>query len=354
MQKNKEIYINGRFLSHEMNGISRFSLEICKQLKKLNFKFKIVIPQWLEYENIQGFEIVRFGNLKSHFWEQIDLLRFLKSKQTPLLLNFSGLGSFWYKNQIIAIHDLSFYVNKNWFSKSYTLFYSLATPIVARRALKIITVSEFSKSEIVKYLHVDPNKIEVIYNGVSNDLKTTEVDDLLNPIITGKYILAVSSIDPRKNLQRLINAFSNLKTDYKLVLVGKTFKHFNVKLSLKSEKVIFTGFVSDNDLKNLYKNCQFFIYPSLYEGFGIPPLEAMKNGCPVIVSKIPSLIEVCGDSALYVDPYDEKDIERAILEIIYDSDLKSKLIAKATKRVDIFNWTTSGSKIFNLINNITV
>lgn len=346
-------YINGRFLCNDINGITRFSLEICKQLKKKGLSFIIVIPNWLDYKNEEDFEIVKFGNLKSHLWEQINLFQFLKRKEDALLLNLSGLGSLFYKKQVITIHDLSFYANKKWFSKAYTLFYSFTTPIVARKAIKIITVSEFSKSEIVKYLNIEPSKIEVVYNGVSNDLRTSE-NYSNKPLIKGKYILAVSSIDPRKNLQRLIDAFCNLKTDHKLVLVGKSFKHFNIKLSVKSDDVIFTGFVSDEDLKSLYKNCDFFIYPSLYEGFGIPPLEAMKNKCAVIVSKIPSLLEVCGDSALYVDPYDVKSIEDGMLKIIYDSDLKEALKVKGVKRVDLFNWNDSANKISNLIKNINL
>ena len=142
------VYVNGRFLGHKMDGIGRFSLEICKQLKRLNLDFKIVIPKGLDYKNEFGFEIIEFGNLKSHFWEQIDLLRFLKSNGSLLLLNLSGLGPLFYKNQIITIHDLSFYENKKWFSKVYTLFYSLTTPILARSALKKILRNR------CRYLHI--------------------------------------------------------------------------------------------------------------------------------------------------------------------------------------------------------
>ena len=350
--KNKTgyIYVNGRFLCNKMDGISRFSLEICKQLKKLNLDFKIIIPNWLDYDNKEGFDIVKYGHLKSHFWEQIDLLRFLKSLEKPLLLNLSGLGPLFYKNQIITIHDLAFYNNKKWFSKVYTFFYSHVTPILANNASKILTVSEFSKTEIIKYLKIDKNKIIVIYNAVSSDFKDSSID-FSSPIIVGKYILAVSSIDPRKNLQRLINVFTSLNIKgYKMILVGKTSKHFNVTLSNSSKNVVFTGFVSDAELSNLYKNCDFFIYPSLYEGFGIPPLEAMKNGCAVIVSKIPSLVEVCADGAFYIDPYDDHSIKEAILKIINDPMLKTELQSKSKIRADVFNWDKSGHKVYELIN----
>jgi len=354
MKINKEVYINGRFLCHNMDGIGRFSLEICKQLKRLDLDFKIVIPKWLEYDNKEGFEIVKCGNLKSHFWEQIDLLRFLKSMENPLLINLSGLGPLFYKNQIITIHDLSFYNNKKWFSVGYTFFYSVATPILAKNACKILTVSNFSKSEIIKYLKIDEEKIEVIYNAVANNLdngfEDSHISSAIDSVLNHKYILAVGSIDPRKNLQRLIDSFLELKLeDYKLLLVGKTSSHFNVKLRAVSQSIIFTGFVSDSDLSVLYKKCEFFIYPSLYEGFGIPPLEAMKNGCAVIVSDIPSLKEVCSDAALYVNPDDNESIKNGILKIIKNSVLKSDLKLKGNLRSEFFKWEISGEKTYKLI-----
>ncbi|KAF2510787.1 glycosyltransferase family 4 protein [Flavobacterium zhairuonense] len=359
MSVNKEIYINGRFLSHKMDGISRFSLEICKQLKKRNLNFKIIVPTWLEYENNEDFKIVKTGNLKSHFWEQIDLQRFLKSQGSPLLVNFSGLGPIFYKNQVITIHDLSFYANKKWFSKTYTFFYRNATPILARNAIKILSVSNFSKNEIVKYLKVSEKKIEVIYNAVSDTINPSRNNEIstsnINYILDYKYILAVCSIDPRKNLQRLIDSFSELNLpDIKLVLVGKKSNHFNVKLKSDSNNIIFAGFVSDFELAMLYDNCDFFIYPSLYEGFGIPPLEAMYKESATIVSDIPSLREVCADAAIYVNPYDTESIKKGILKLIDNSVLKEEMRIKGKARSTFFKWEDSGEKVYNLIKNIAV
>jgi len=353
------IYVNGRFLSHKMNGITRFSLEICKQLSVRNLNFKIIVPKWLEFENNEGFEIIKVGNLKSHFWEQIDLLKFLKSQGSPLLVNFSGLGPLFYRNQVITIHDLSFYANKKWFSKSYTLFYSIATPILASNAVKILSVSNFSKNEIVKYLKVKDEKIEVIYNAVTDDLHSDSLNHQISTgimsIINHKFILAVSSIDPRKNQQRLIDSFSDLNLpELKLVLVGKTSSHFNINLKSDSKDIIFTGFVSDFELSLLYENCDFFVYPSLYEGFGIPPLEAMHKGSAVVISDIPSLKEVCSDAAFYINPYETESIKNGILEVVSNTVLKQELRIKGKIRSTFFNWEESGEKVYNLIKNITI
>ena len=235
----RDVFVNGRFLTHKISGITRFSIELCKELKKLGCNFVIVIPKWFEYDNHENHNIVRYGNMKSHFWEQIELLNFLKSKENPILLNLSGLGPLWYKNKIIAIHDLSFYVNSKWFSKTYTIFYSIATPIAARNSIKVLTVSEFSKGEIIKYLSVDADDIIVIYNAVSKKF-AAGIENVPKRIIQQKYILAVSSIDPRKNIQRLINVFNNNYIgDYKLVLVGSKEGHFNINFKNNSDRVIY-------------------------------------------------------------------------------------------------------------------
>lgn len=351
-----DVYINGRFLSHKMDGIGRFSLEICKQLKALGLNFIIVTPKWLNYANDEGFKIIKYGHLKSHLWEQIDLYCFLKLNKNPLLISFSGLGPLFYKNQITTIHDLSFYANKEWFSKAYTFVYGIATPIVARSSKKIFTVSNFSKSEIVKYLGIKEAKIEVIYNAVAIHLHkhapTDNITPKVNDILKEKYVLAVSSLDPRKNLQGLIDSFLELGlSNCKLVLVGKASNHFNIHLNATDKSIMFTGFVSDTDLLALYAHCEFFIYPSFYEGFGIPPLEAMKSGCAVLAARIPSLEEVCGDAALYINPYDIHDMKEKMLAVMEDSELRNKLKTKGIIRSRLFTWEASGKKVYELIKN---
>ena len=168
-----------------------------------------------------------------------------------------------------------------------------------------------------------------------------------------KFILAVSSIDPRKNLKRLIESFLELDyPDYSLVLVGKKSAHFNIDLKSSSNKVFFTGYLSDDELIYLYRNCEFFIYPSLYEGFGIPPLEAMRNRCPVIVSRIPSLKEVCADAAIYIDPCSNEDISINMKELINNEDLRRQMSDKGYKRSFEFSWSNSAEKLKNLLNEI--
>ncbi|MES2454321.1 MAG: glycosyltransferase family 1 protein [Bacteroidota bacterium] len=347
------VYINGRFLCNRIDGISRFSLQICKQLKRQQFQFTILIPEWLDYKNDEEFKIHRSGKLKSHLWEQIDLRRFLLSNGSPLLINFSGLGLVLYKNQIITIHDLSFLVEPKWFSVSYRLFYRLMTPLIAKEAKAILTVSNFSKSEIIKFLKINEEKIYVIYNAVTGvhdaDNSTHSTSDLPD-----KFILGVSSLDPRKNHERLIKAFDHQSlADYQLLLVGKTASNFNFNLSeISNSRIHFLGHVTDLTLHQLYKEATIFIYPSLYEGFGIPPLEAMARNCPVVASKIPSIEEVCQDTVYYVNPQNIEDIRSGMLHLIQDDELREQLRTKGIARAKDFNWSDSASRVIKIINSL--
>lgn len=347
-------YINGRFLTQPITGVNRFALEICKSLKVMKVRFSLIVPEWYNYNNEYGFDLVYYGKLKSHFWEQVDLLRFLKTKKSPLLLNLSGLGPIFYSNQVITIHDLSFYVNPNWFSFFYRKFYGIVTPVLAKKSKAILTVSLFSKSEIIKYLPVKDDKITVIYNAVS-EFSLNQNSQNANKLNDRKYILAVSSLDARKNHQILIDAFNCEEfTAYDLLLVGKSAKHFKFNLSEYSgkENIKFLGYVTDNELSNLYHNATVFIYPSLYEGFGIPPLEAMAHSCPVIVSDITVFREVCGDAAVYVDPENIDSVRKGILNVLNNERLRVKLIDSGKNRVKQFSWMSSAEKVSVVIKDI--
>lgn len=347
-----EIYINGRFLTQPVTGVNRFALELCKALQLNNVQFKIIVPEWLEYDNLLKFDLVYSGKLKSHFWEQIDLASFLRKNNNPLLVNFSGLGPLFYKNQIITIHDLSFYANPNWFSFGYRTLYKIATPILAKKANAILTVSEFSKTEIIKFLGTNKDKITVIYNAVTNWNASKDSAGLEE--ISKKYILAVSSLDPRKNHKRLIEAFNNsLLEDYDLLLVGKSAKHFKLDFAVENNsRIKFLGYVDDLKLLKLYENAAVFVYPSLYEGFGIPPLEAMSNQCPVIVSDIPPHKEVCDKAAFYINPNDSVSIQEGLMKVLNDSQLRNTLIANGTERITHFDWNKSAEKVFDLIKKL--
>ena len=343
----KKIYINGRFLTQKLTGVNRFAYELCLALAAKGVDFQIIAPKNInESYDISKFKMCFLGHGNSHFWEQITLAFYFLFKKNYILINFSGLGSIFLKRQFITIRDLSFLKNPKWFSKKYYCFYKILTPIVAKKALQILTVSNFSKKEIQKYLGINEDKISVIYNAVSEKFNNK------TPLSEKKeYILAVSSIEPRKNFERLLAAAKLLDNDVKLLVVGAKNKVFgNVNLEQNS-RVEFLGYVSDEELKKYYSNALLFVYPSIYEGFGLPPLEAMASGCPVVLSDIEVFHEVFSDSAIYFNPYDINDIAQKINEVLKSKETQEKLIFKGYDLVKKYSYENSADLILAQIYN---
>lgn len=344
------IFINGRFLTQRLTGVHRFAFEMCKAMKRIGADITVIAPQNVLESYKCEFKIVKIGKTSGHLWEQIELPLYMrKHHKNELLISFSGLGPVFRKNHISTIHDLAFIVNPAWYSKSYTFYYKLMTPILARNAKKIITVSNYSKKEISKIYPVLKNKIYVIYNALSDMFKSINVSKKKND---EEYVLTVSSMDPRKNFPRLVEAFMKLdKLPYKLYIIGGKPANFeDIKFSNYSEdKIKFLGYVADEQLVEYYKNASLFVYPSLFEGFGIPPLEAMSQDTPILLSDIEVLREVCGDTAFYCDPYNINDIAEKISYVLLNKGEAEKKVTGYPEQLSKYSWDLSAKKLMNLI-----
>ena len=343
------IIVNARFLTQKVTGVQWFAIEISKILRKLNDRIVFVAPpDILDQELAKELGAVVIGKNKGTIWEQVDLRDYLNSNGKPLLINFCNTGLVFYKRQIITIHDMSYKVNPEWFSKKFYLWYNFLISHIAKQSLKILTVSNASKKDIIKYLNVKPEKVSVIYN--SYYLNT---NNNFEKITGDKYLLTVSSLDPRKNLNNLVKAFKKIDEKIKLVIVGSNSSNFAVHDELADENIIIKGYVSDLELVSLMNNAEIFIYLSFYEGFGLPPLEAMYMGCPVIVSDIPAHREVCGDdAALYTDPYSIEDIKNKITFMLNNDQVKKELIAAGKNNIKRFDWFNSAQKVLDNINEM--
>jgi glycosyltransferase involved in cell wall biosynthesis len=213
----------------------------------------------------------------------------------------------------------------------------------------ILSVSEQTKKDIMEIYHIPEEKIQVTWqsikpleNSTVNDGEFDEKYLSVNKIKKNKYVLFVGNIEPKKNIKSLITAMSFVNPNVKLVIVGKKAWLWEDQLKnldkyMDKERVVFMDFVDDDELSVLYRNASCLAFPSVYEGFGLPVLEAMQNNCPVICSGITSLPEVAGDAALYIDPYDYKDIRSKIVAILNDPKLREDMIAKGKKRVEFFS-----------------
>jgi glycosyltransferase involved in cell wall biosynthesis len=340
------IIVNARFLTQKTTGVQRFAVEISKRLHKLSDQIVFVSPHnILDKELASELGAIVIGYNKGTLWEQIDLRRYLISNGKPLLVNFCNTGMLFYDKQVVTIHDMSYKINPGWFSRKFYLWYNFLIPHLTKHSLKILTVSNSSKEDIVKYLDVRKDKISVIYN--SSYLNT---NDTFETICHEKYLLSVSSLNPRKNLNNLIKAFEKLESRINLVIVGLKSDNFAVNELDIGKNVIVKGYVSDDELAALMKNAEAFVYLSFYEGFGLPPVEAMSMGCPVIVSDINSHREVCGNSALYADPYDVEDIKNKITEVLENDRLKYELIVAGKKNIERFDWSESARNVLKDIN----
>lgn len=274
------------------------------------------------------------------------------------------------KKRIVTIHDIFHLAFKELYSPFERVYIKLLINSALNLSDMIITVSNFSKSEIIKYTQIKEDKIKVIYNGVNKEkFKVYDKKDLekirLKYRLPDRFILFVGNIKPHKNLKGLLKAFKvvieELDEDLFLVITGKQegflkgdteiFKLINTNPLLK-KRIFLTGYINEKDLPILYNLAELFIFPSFYEGFGLPPLEAMACGCPTVVSRIPPLLEICGDATYYVDPYNINDIAKGIIEVLSKKELRETLIKKGFERVKLFSWENSAKEHLKLIKEI--
>ncbi len=242
--------------------------------------------------------------------------------------------------------------------KIKNLGYKVVISTAVHRSEQIITVSNFTRKDIIKQFKISANKIIVTYEGITKTIKYNPIDNneekvLLWYNIKKPFLLYVGSAYPHKNLELLIKAFRNIRKRYPnlhLVLVGRE-DYFYQKLKQANKQtpcIVFTGYVPDKDLRILYKNALAYVFPSIYEGFGLPPLEAIINHCPVVSSNQASMPEILGKSALYFNPFKVKEIENKLKQIIDDENLRKDLVKTGLDYIKKYNWDKCAQQTFEL------
>ncbi len=345
------IVVNSRYLSQPLTGVQRYAIEISKKLKKIDPEIRFFAPKNILYDDlVDQLEVEVVGNFISHFWEQISLPIYLKKYGNPLLINLCNTAPLMYANKIVTVHDIAFNKFPENYSWLFQNYYNFLIPRILKTSKKILTVSKFSKNELINTFKIKSNKINVIYNAVSESFFTN------NKIIKENYILSVASLSKQKNFETLIDAYNNLSIQgVKLFIVGENNRNLQNSISQKinsNPNIIFTGRVDDFKLQELYANAICFIFPSFYEGFGIPPLEAMASGTPVIASNISAIPEVCGEAALYFNPFSVEDLMQKILNLIKEKKLRKSYVEKGFKQVAKFSWAGSAQNLVKIINQI--
>ncbi|MGH1541618.1 MAG: glycosyltransferase family 4 protein [Arenicella sp.] len=268
---------------------------------------------------------------------------------------------------VVMVHDISYEFFPEFFNPLARKRMQLLIPFSARKSSHVLTVSEYSKKQIVETYGIDEEKVTVTYNGVSDQFRQIDSDIELEKTLqrfalkSNPFILAVGNLQPRKNIERLIRVYCKLrqseKITQKLVLVGKLdYRGHAIEQQINSSgmqnDIITTGYVSDDELISLYNRADFFVYPSYYEGFGLPVIEAMACGTAVITSRVSSIPEVGGEAALYIDPHSDDDLQQQILCIANDANLRSSLVEQGLIQAKKFNWETTATQTLNILEKV--
>lgn len=305
------------------------------------------LPTWKQIE------VRRVGRSTGNLWEQLDLPL---AARNSLLFSPANIGPFHYANQVATLHDASIYVTPQAYSRAFRAKYSFVFQQLARRARRLLTVSAFSGGELAERLGIAPERFTVIHNGCDH------LDDILpDDAILSKhnlqkdgYLLVVASQSAHKNLQNLFAALRQVESPVRVVAAGGSFSRvFQAgEQTVLPSNVQMTGYIHDRELKALYQNALGLIFPSLYEGFGLPILEAMRHGCPVLSSNTASMPEVAGDAALYFDPRQPQDMARCLTHFLADPNLRADLRERGCARAASFTWAVAAQKTLDVLLNV--
>lgn len=354
------IGIDGHMLGDQSGGNETYYTNILRAMTAApsDTVYLFVKPEFDASEFSNKFNVVKFP-FCSPFIRNFIILDQLCRKYKIEVLHTQYFIPFFRSCKVVStIHDICFEYYKNVFTRKNFYTQKILIPYTVKHSEFIFTVSNHSKNCITEKYNADPDKIIVTYNAVNDKfcvLKREElnIEQLSKKYVGGGgYILTVGNLQPRKNLPRLIEAFNQWKkenyNDIKLVIVGKKAWLYSDILKAawsESGNIVLTDYVSDSDLVCLYNGAECFIYPSFFEGFGIPPLEAMACGTPVAVANAASLPEIVGDAGLYFSPFSVEEIKNAINKLMTDQKLRKELIEKGFKRKNIFQWKKSADLI---------
>ncbi len=341
--------INLRCLGHRVTGVQRYVLGL---LPYLEDRLALVQPG----AGSQG--------IRGHLWEQFVLPRQARGR---LLWSPANTGPLSVEHQVVTVHDAATLDHPEWFEGKFARWYRFMLPKLMRKARKVITVSEFSRQRLIEAGGVPAGDVVAIPNGVEDRLRPVQGPALSEFLqrrgLVRPYFLCVASLEPRKNLRRLFMAWEHCQPDgVELVIAGgagRVFRDQGFDTSARGTRLL--GHVDDADLPCLYSGAQGFVFPSVYEGFGLPPLEAMACGCPVVTSHATSLPEVCGAEFLadqpgnsgavfYFDPFDPQSIAASLTRLLgLSASQRQTMTENGQRRAAQFSWRRAAEMTWQML-----
>ncbi len=345
------VYINGRFLTQRVTGVQRYAREVLGELDELlasgddGLGWTLVAPRGTPLPALRHVQCSHRGRLAGHAWEQLELPWIARD---GFLVSFGSTGPCFKHHQAITVHDAAVYRVPEAFSWRFRVWYRLVIRAIVRRSPRTMVVSQFAARETQAFFGGRADRLEVVAEGWQH-LQRAESDDSIlraHGLENGSYVLAVSSPTPNKNFALVSQAMLHLRdVPLRLVIAGASDPRVFASAPVGDEaRATRVGYVSDAQLKSLYENARLFVFPSKYEGFGIPPLEAMALGCPVAASDIEAVREVCGDAARYFDPRDARGLARLLREL-WGSDAElATMRERGRARAAGYSWNETARK----------
>ncbi|GAN33062.1 MAG: glycosyltransferase family 1 protein [Candidatus Brocadia sp. AMX2] len=370
MKNRLNIGINMITSNETLRGTDRYITEILHQLSTMDKtnQYFIFYAHWQRFAQplkASNFQFIQMsppkGTLLKAFWQALIFPKVVK-KYNLNVLHYTNPIPILKRHCpiVVTIHDLAEFIQPTKYGALKSYAKRLFVLLCIKKANFIITVSDTTKRAILDLLDYTPESIDVTLEGISQNLSVDNNDGeyiFEKYHIPRNYILYVGVIEKTKQVESIVKAFSrlddSLQRNYAIVIAGnKGNAYEEVKATIRNceleKKVFFLGYVQDNDLKYLYKKAKVFVFPSLIEGFGLPVLEAMGHGIPVIASDIPVISEVVGDAAVLVDPYDITALRDAMSKILLDEELRNSLITKSLERIKDFSWENTARKTLEI------
>lgn len=340
-----EVLVNGRFLGQRVTGVQRYARETLASLDALlaageatGARWTVLVPRGTPVPDFAHLRVETVGRLRGHLWEQLELpWRAGRS----LLLSFGFTGPLLKRRQIVTVHDAAVVRMPQAYTRSFRHAYRALVGHVARRAPRTLVVSRFGAEEASECFGVPPDRLRITTEGWQHLERVVADEAILDRLGLRHrpFALAVSSPTPNKNFAAIAAALGLLGPDAPCcVVVGAADGAVFRAAEPAGDALVRAGYVSDAELKALYAQATCFVFPSFYEGFGIPPLEAMACGCPVIASTAPAVQEVCGPAALYFNPARPDQLADRLCELFDDPALQDRLREAGAERVQRYSW----------------
>jgi len=349
------VFINGRFLTQPQSGMQRYASCLVTALDEVRAgsaetdrrEVTLLVPKGAKaLPQYRTIGVRETGVLTGHGWEQTEL--YWASRQGTLV-SLTSTGPVLHADHVVAMHDAAIFAKPEHFGSAYRRLHTALRPVLAQRARQLITISGFSRLELARYCGVDPERFMIIPDSAEHILHVTSEPAILTrgELTPQRYFLCVGNQSPNKNIAAAVRAFEAAELDgYELAIVGTgAAKIFGTQVAVQGRGVKTLGRVNDAELRALYENAAGFLFPSHYEGFGVPPLEAMALGCPVISSASSAMPEVLGDAAVYVDADDVDGFAAAIRSMALDAGSNAGRIALGYDRSRMFSWLRGGQML---------